>query len=108
MRKHTLNPPIARALLPTPLFALSFHSLLFSILYISYIMAHQNPFHDPPYPQDHGYAQPSPRPGAGLGYPPNNQARRGSYLDPHQADLGYRPTDDWRAEEEDELKPLNS
>jgi hypothetical protein len=71
-------------------------------------MAHQNPFHDPPYSQDQGYPQPSPRPGSGLGYPPNNQVRRASYHDPHQADLGYRPTDDWRAEEEDELKPLNS
>jgi len=35
MRKHTLNPPITRALLPTPsLYSLS--SLLFSFLYIPY------------------------------------------------------------------------
>jgi len=70
-------------------------------------MAHQNPFHDPPYSQD--YPQSTPRPGSGLGYPPNNQPRRGSqYLDPHAADLGYRQQEDWRGEEEDELKPLNS
>jgi hypothetical protein len=81
------------------------HSL-FSFIYILYNMAHQNPFHDPPYSQDY---QSSPRPGSGLGYPPTNQPRRGSqYLDPHAADLGYRQQEDWRGEEEDELKPLNS
>jgi len=81
--------------------------ILSSLLYILYIMAHQNPFHDPPYSPD--YPQSSPRPGSGLGYPPSNQPRRASqYLDPHAADLGYRQQEDWRGEEEDELKPLNS
>jgi hypothetical protein len=93
---------ISRAL---PLSYLLTHSL-FSFIYILYNMAHQNPFHDPPYSQDY---QSSPRPGSGLGYPPTNQSRRGSqYLDPHAADLGYRQQEDWRGEEEDELKPLNS
>ena len=75
-------------------------------------MAHHNPFQDPNYSHDQDgrslYPQPTPSPGQG--YPPSiTQARRGSqYLDPHQADLGYRPQEDWRAEEEDELKPLNS
>jgi hypothetical protein len=64
----------------------------------------QNPFHDPPYQSQNRRSSYHPPPSP-AGYPPSHSPHP-QYLDPHNADLGYRQSR-WRDEEEDELKPLN-